>query len=178
MTRRGLLLFAAMCLIWGIPYLFIRIAVSEISPATLVFARTAIGALILMPFVFARGGLGGLGGKWAPLLVFAAVEIGIPWFFMSSAEQRISSSLAGLLLSAVPLVGVVIAPLFGNRDGIGPAGIGGLVLGLGVGGVGAIVGLDVRTTDTISLVQMAVVAVAYAVGPAILARYLTGVPSV
>src|SRR3981081_3365510 len=176
MTRRGLLLFAAMCLIWGIPYLFIRIAVSEISPATLVFARTAIGALILMPFVFARGGLGGLGGKWAPLLVFAAVEIGIPWFFMSSAEQRISSSLAGLLLSAVPLVGVVIAPLFGNRDGIGPAGIGGLLLGL-VGG-GAIVGWDPRTTATTSLGQMAVVAVAYAMGPAILARYLTGVPSV
>jgi drug/metabolite transporter (DMT)-like permease len=176
MTRRGLLLFAAMCLIWGIPYLFIRVAVSEISPATLVFARTAIGALILMPFVFARGGLRGLGGKWVPLLVFAAVEIGVPWFFMSSAEQRISSSLAGLLLSAVPLVGVVIAPLFGNRDGIGPAGIGGLLLGLV--GVGAIVGLDLRTTDTTSLVQMAVVAVAYAMGPAILARYLTGVPSV
>src|SRR3979409_2805294 len=120
MTRRGLLLFAAMCLIWGIPYLLIRVAVSEISPAMLVFTRTAIGALILLPFVFARGGLRGLGGKWVPLLVFAALEIGGPWFLMSSAEQHISSSLAGLLLSAVPLIGVVIAPLFGNRDRIGP----------------------------------------------------------
>jgi drug/metabolite transporter (DMT)-like permease len=176
MTRRGLLLFAAMCLIWGIPYLFIRIAVSEISPAMLVFTRTAVGALILLPFVFARGGLQGLGGKWVLLLVFAAVEIGGPWFLMSSAEQRISSSLAGLLLSAVPLVGVAIAPLFGNRDRIGPAGIGGLLLGLV--GVGAIVGLDFRTIDTTALVEMAVVAVGYAVGPALLARYLTGVPSV
>ena len=110
MTRRGLLLFAAMCLIWGIPYLLIRIAVSEISPAMLVFTRTAVGALILMPVVMARGGLRGLGAKWVPLLLFAAVEIGGPWFFMSSAEQHISSSLAGLLVSAVPLIGVAIAP--------------------------------------------------------------------
>jgi drug/metabolite transporter (DMT)-like permease len=176
MTRRGLLLFAAMCLIWGIPYLLIRVAVSEISPATLVFTRTAVGALILMPFVFARGGLRGLGAKWVPLLVFAAVEIGGPWFFMSSAEQHISSSLAGLLVSAVPLIGVAIAPLFGNRDGIGPVGIGGLLLGLV--GVGAIVGLDFRTTDFVALVEMGLVVVGYAAGPAILARYLTGVPSV
>ncbi len=176
MTRRGLFLFASMCLIWGIPYLLIRIAVSEISPATLVFARTAIGALILMPFVFARGGLRGLSDKWVPLLVFAAVEVGGPWFLMSSAEQHISSSLAGLLVSAVPLIGVAVAPLFGNRDGIGPAGIGGLMVGL-VGG-GAIVGLDLRTTDTTALVQMGLVAVGYAVGPAMLARYLGGVPSV
>ena len=176
MSRRGLLLFAAMCLIWGIPYLLIRIAVSEISPATLVFTRTAIGALILIPFVFARGGLRGLGDKWVPLLVFAAVEIGGPWFFMSSAEQRISSSLAGLLVSAVPLIGVGIAPLFGNRDGIGLVGIGGLALGLV--GVGAIVGLDLHAVDAVALAEMGLVVVGYAAGPAILSRFLNGVSSV
>ncbi len=170
------MLFAAMCLIWGIPYLLIRIAVSEISPATLVFTRTAIGALILMPFVLARGGLRGLGGNWVPLLVFAAVEIGGPWFLMSSAEQRISSSLAGLLVSAVPLIGVVIAPLFGNREGIGMAGIGGLLLGLL--GVGAIVGLDLHAVDAVALAEMGLVVVGYATGPAILSRFLNGVPSV
>ena len=176
MTRRGLLLFAAMCLIWGIPYLLIRIAVSEISPAMLVFTRTAIGALILMPVVLARGGLRGLGAKWVPLLLFAAFEIGGPWFLMSSAEQHISSSLAGLLVSAVPLIGVVIAPTFGNRDGMRPMGIGGLLLGLV--GVGAIVGLDFRTTDAVAIAEMGLVVVGYAVGPAIASRFLQGVPSV
>src|ERR1700737_4547784 len=176
MTRRGLLLFAAMCLIWGIPYLFIRIAVSESSPATLVFTRTAVGALILLPFVFSRGGLRGLGGKWVPLLLFAAFEIGGPWFLMSSAEQHISSSLAGLLVSAVPMVSVAIAPLFGNRGGIGPVGIGGFLLGLV--GVVAIVGLDFRATNTLALAEMGLVVVGYAVGPAIASRYLQGVPSV
>ncbi|MGD0726498.1 MAG: DMT family transporter [Spirochaetia bacterium] len=176
MTRKGLLLFASMCVIWGIPYFLIRVAVGEISPVTLVFARTGIGALILMPIVIARGGLRGLGRKWVPILAFAAVEIGGPWFCLSSAEQRISSSLAGLLVSCVPLVGIVVAPLFGNRERIGPVGIGGLALGLV--GVAAIVGLDLHASDPASLVEMALVAVGYAIGPAILGRYLKGVPSV
>ncbi len=176
MTRTSILLFASLCVIWGIPYFLIRIAVSGISPAVLVFARTAIGALILMPLVLARRGLRGIGGKWVPLLVFAAAEIGGPWFFLSSAEQHISSSLAGLLVSFVPLAGNLVAPLFGNREGIGPVGIGGLALGLI--GVAAIVGLDFRAADTTAFLEMALVAVGYAVGPAVLGRYLTDVPSV
>ncbi|MBV8598348.1 MAG: EamA family transporter, partial [Actinobacteria bacterium] len=48
MSRRGLLLFAAMCVVWGIPYLLIRVAVRELSPAMLVFARTAVAALLLV----------------------------------------------------------------------------------------------------------------------------------
>src|SRR5439155_1751527 len=103
MTRRGLLLFAAMCVIWGIPYLFIRVAVGELTPATLVFVRTGVAALILMPFVLRRGGLREIGHRWVPLIAFAAIEIAGPWFFLSSAEQRITSALAGLLVSAVPL---------------------------------------------------------------------------
>ena len=63
MTRRGLLLFAAMSVIWGIPYLLIRVAVGEISPGTLVFVRTGVAALVLMPVVFARGGLRGIGNR-------------------------------------------------------------------------------------------------------------------
>jgi drug/metabolite transporter (DMT)-like permease len=176
MTRRGLLLFAAMCVIWGIPYLLIRVAVSEISPVMLVFARTSIGALILMPIVIARGGLRGIGVRWIPLLAFAAAEVGLPWVFLFSAEQHISSSLAGLLVSSVPLIGVAIAPLFGNRERMGPLAIGGLALG--VVGVAAIVGLDFHASGATPLVQMAVVAVGYALGPAILGRYLKGVPSV
>jgi len=176
MTRRGILLFASMCLIWGIPYFLIRIAVSEISPAMLVFARTGIGALILMPVVLARGGLRGIGRRWVALLAFMAAEVGGPWFFLFSAEQRISSSLAGLLISCVPLIGILIAPLFGNREKIGPVGLGGLALGLV--GVAAIVGLDFHASDATALLEMALVALGYALGPAILGRWLTGVPAV
>ena len=176
MTRRGLLLFVAMCVIWGIPYLFIRIAVSELTPATLVFLRTAVAALVLMPIAVRRGGFRDLFDKWRPLVVFALIEIGIPWLSISSAEQHISSSLAGLLISAVPLVGVMMAPLFGNRERIGPINLAGLLLGLV--GVATIVGLDLRATGWVPLVEIAVVVVCYAAGPAILARHLSSLPAV
>ena len=176
MTRRGLLLFAAMCVIWGIPYLLIRVAVNEISPAVLVFLRTFVAALILAPIVLGRGGLGDVGRQWPALLAFAAVEIAAPWFFLSSAEQHITSALAGLLVSAVPLVGVVIATALGNREHLALASISGLLLGLV--GVALIVGFDLRASDATALIEMAGVVIGYAVGPAILARYLTGVRSV
>src|SRR2546429_175637 len=109
MSRRGLLLFAAMCVIWGVPYLLIRVAVGEISPATLVFVRTAIAAVILLPFVLARGGWRSIGGRWPALVAFAAVEVAMPWFFLSSAEQHITSALARPLISAVPRRGAAVA---------------------------------------------------------------------
>ncbi|TMB94905.1 MAG: DMT family transporter [Chloroflexi bacterium] len=176
MTRRGLMLFAAMCLIWGIPYLFIRIAVGELTPATLVFLRTGLAAVVLLPIAAQRGALRPVLDRWRPLLLFAMIEIAIPWFALSSAEQRISSSLTGLLTSAVPLVGVLIAPMFGNREGIRTLNLAGLLVGLL--GVAAIVGLDLRATGWLPLAEMAVVAVCYAVGPAILSRFLSGLPSV
>ncbi len=176
MTRRGLLLFAAMCVIWGIPYLLIRVAVAEISPATLVFVRTGVAALILLPVVLARGGLGPIGNKWPALIAFAGIEVAAPWFFLSSAEQHITSALAGLLISAVPLVGVVIAAALGNRENLGLASMSGLLLGLV--GVAFIVGFDLRASGVAALAAMAIVVVGYALGPAILSRYLTGVPSV
>jgi drug/metabolite transporter (DMT)-like permease len=175
MTRRSLLLFIAMSVIWGLPYLFIRIAVSDLSPVVLVFARTAIGALILLPIVLVRGELRGLIKSWLPLLAFATVEIGVPWVMLASAEQKITSSLAGLLVAAVPLVGVVIATSLGNREHLGLASLSGLLLG--VAGVAAIVGFDLRASGWLPLVEMAVVVVAYAVGPVIVTRYLSRLPS-
>src|SRR5437764_301645 len=176
MTRRGLLLFAAMCVIWGIPYLLIRVAVGEISPVMLVFVRTSVAALILVPFAVARGGWRSIGGRWPALLAFAGVEIAAPWFFLSSAEQHITSALAGLLISAVPLVGVVIATALGNREHLGLASMSGLLLGLV--GVALIVGFDLRASDATALVEIALVVIGYSVGPAILSRYLSDVPLV
>src|SRR5579859_7823289 len=112
-TRRGLLLFIAMCVIWGIPYLLIRVAVEQVSPVVLVFLRAGIGAAILLPFAVGRAGIGGVLRLWPPLLAFAAVEIGLPWLALSTAEQQITSSLAGLLISAVPLVATFLALALG-----------------------------------------------------------------
>ena len=165
-----------MCVIWGIPYLFIRVSVSEISPAALVFFRTTVAALIFLPFVLSRGGLASVRGRWVPLLLFAGLEVFMPWILLSSAEQHISSALAGLLISTVPLFGVVIAAVLGNREHLRLTSLSGLLVGLV--GVALLVGLDLGGSDPISLLEMAGVAFGYALGPAILARYLTAVPSV
>src|SRR5215210_7662948 len=108
MTRRGVLLFAAMCVIWGIPYLMIRVAVRELSPVTLVFLRTGIAALLLVPFAAARDELRPLLARWRPVVVYTVIEVATPWVLLNKAETRLSSSLTGLLLAAVPLVGALL----------------------------------------------------------------------
>ncbi len=176
MSRRGLLLFGLMSVVWGIPYFFIRVAVAEITPATLVFARTAIAAAILLPIAVARVDMRAVLRRWRWVAAFAVVEIAIPWILLASAEQHVSSSLAGLLVAGVPLVGSVIAFATGGADRVGRMGLLGLLVGLA--GVIAIVGSDFAASDATALLAIGVVVVGYAIGPAILSRRLGGVPSV
>jgi len=174
-SQRAWLLFGAMCVIWGIPYLLIRVAVREVSPEFLVLARTGLAALLLVPIAATRGELRPLLRHRTALLIFTAVEIAIPWLFLASAEQHLSSSLAGLLIAAVPLVGAVVVWATGGRDGLDRIGAVGLLVGFA--GVAAIVGVDVGGASIRPLLEMAVVVVCYAVGPIILARYLSDAPA-
>jgi drug/metabolite transporter (DMT)-like permease len=176
MTRRGLVLFALMSVVWGIPYLFIRVAVAEITPATRVLVRTALAAAILLPIALVRIDLRPVLARWRWVVAFAAVEIAIPWIALGSAEQHISSSFAGLLIAGVPLVGAAFALATGGTDRLGRVGVVGLLIGMA--GVAAIVGGDYATTDPTALLQIAVVVVGYAVGPAILSRRLGDLPAV
>ena len=169
MSRRWLL-FGAMCVIWGIPYLLIRVAVKDISPSFLVLSRTALAALVLVPLAAARGELVPLLSRWRPLVLFAAVEIAVPWVLLSTAEQHLSSSFTGLTIAAVPLVGALIA-----RERLGGWSLFGLLLGLA--GVAALVGLNLSGTSSAGILEIAGVVVGYAVGPWILANYLRGLPA-
>ena len=175
MSRRGLVLFAFMAVIWGIPYLFIRIAVAEITPATLVLLRTAIAAAILLPIALARVDLRPILARWHWVVAFTAIEIAIPWVMLGSAEQHLSSSLTGILIAGTPLVGTVFALLTGGADRFGRVALVGLAIG--ILGVAAIVGGDFATSNTTALLQIVVVVIGYAVGPAILARQLGGLNS-
>jgi len=175
-TQRALVLFALMSIIWGIPYLFIRIAVTEITPATMVLWRTLIAAAILLPIALFRSDLRPVLARWRWVVAFAAVEIAIPWVALGSAEQHISSSLAGLLIAGVPLVGAAIALTTGGADRFGAVGLLGMLIG--IAGVALIVGADFGATDTTALIQMGIVVLGYALGPAILARKLDGISTV
>jgi drug/metabolite transporter (DMT)-like permease len=177
MTRRNWALFAAMCVIWGVPYLLIRVAVRDFAPGTLVFARTAIGGLVLLPFALAAGGFGPVLRRWRPLLLFTVIELAIPWLLLSDAEKVLSSSLSGLLVAAVPLVGVVVARVVGSDDrGGGALRYAGLLLGMV--GVVVLLGLDVGQVRAGALLEIAVVVVGYAVGPVIMSRQLADLPSI
>ena len=174
MSRRGWLLFLLMGVIWGLPYLFIRIAVREVDPPLLVFIRTAGGALLLAPFVVRRGALSPLRRHWKPLVLYACAELAVPWLLLFNAERHLSSSLAGLLVAAVPIVGAVLARLTGT-DRLDRGRITGLAVG--ILGVAALVGFDVRGSSVWAALSLAVVAVGYALGPWILARHLAAVPT-
>jgi drug/metabolite transporter (DMT)-like permease len=176
MTRRGWILFAAMGVIWGIPYLFIKIAVGELSPAALVLLRTAIGAALLVPIAAARNELRPLVRHWRWIAIFTFVEVAAPWFLLSDAERRISSSLSGLLIALVPSIGAILAWATGSDDRLDARRIFGLALGFL--GVAALVGLDVGATDLGAVGEVALVALGYALGALIIARKLSGLPLV
>ncbi|WP_210508239.1 DMT family transporter [Naasia sp. SYSU D00057] len=174
MSPRAVVLFAALGIAWGIPYLLIKVAVTELDPAVVVFGRSALGGLVLLPLALARKQVLPVLRRWRPLLAYTVVEIVLPWYFLSSAEQRLPSSTAGLLLAAVPLVGVFVAFLFGRPERFSLGNWAGVLLGML--GVAALVGLDVAGSDLIGVAEIAVVVVGYAVGPAILVRWMSDLP--
>ncbi|MDQ6712197.1 MAG: DMT family transporter [Candidatus Dormibacteraeota bacterium] len=176
MTRRGWALFAAMAVIWGIPYLLIKIAVGELTPVSLVLLRTAIGAAILLPVAAARGWLAPLLPYWRWVLVYTIVEVSLPWFLLADGERRLSSSLTGLMIAAVPLVAAVLQLLTRGDDRLDRRRAFGLLVGLI--GVVVLVGLNVSFKDLGAVAEVSLVAIGYAAGPIIIARWLPSLPAV
>src|ERR671927_318653 len=105
-----------MSVIWGIPYLLIKVAVGELSPVLVVFGRCVVGAAILLPWALAQGWVRPALRHWRPLLAFTVLEMTMPWLLLSWAEQTLSSSLTGLLVAGVPFVAALTARLAGEED--------------------------------------------------------------
>jgi drug/metabolite transporter (DMT)-like permease len=174
-SRRGWLLFASLGVIWGLPYLLIKVAVTSVEPAFVVFVRVLLGALVLLPIVLAKGQFGLLRGHWRWVAAFALVEITFTFLALTWAEQRISSSLAALLIASVPIVGAILAWRFGldthwsTRRGIG--------LATGFLGVAVLVGLDVEGSSVLSVAAVGVTVLGYSLGPIIVEKRLHGIPS-
>lgn len=175
-TRRGLILFVALGIAWGIPYLFIKVAVGELEPAMVVFARAGLAGVLLLPLALYRREVLVVLRRWKPMLAYTVIEIAVPWYFLSSAERTLPSSTAGLLLAAVPLAGVAVAFFLGRPAKL--SGINWVGIGVGMLGVAALVGLDVGGSDLPSVLEMAIVVVCYALGPAILSKWMPDLPGV
>ncbi|WP_088317012.1 DMT family transporter [Kineosporia sp. R_H_3] len=174
MTRRGWLLFSTLSLLWGTPYLFIKIAVEHVAPAYMVCLRSALAAACLLPFVVLAGEVRVLLRHWRWVAAFAAVEITVPWGCLGYAETRITSSLTGLLVAAVPLMGALLAWSLRLEDQLDRRRFAGLLVGLA--GVAALVGIDVQGGDWLAVLAVLLVAFCYALGPVIAVARLGGVP--
>lgn len=176
MTARGWFLFSLMGVIWGIPYLMIKVAVDAVSPSMVVFTRCALGAALLLPFALRQGGLTrNVRTHWRPMLAFACIEIMGPWFTLTDAERHLSSSTAGLLIAGVPIAGVVLARFFGGAEHLGARRVAGLALGLG--GVAVLTVPHLTGGDARSLGEVLLTVLGYATAPLIAARHLRDVPS-
>ena len=174
-SRRGWLMFAVMCVVWGIPYLLIKVAVGGVSVPVVVFARTALGALVLLPLALRSGQLGQLRRHWRPLVAFAALEMIVPWGLLSAAERQLPSSLAGLLIAAVPIIGVVIARLTGGTERLSLRRWAGLIVGLA--GVAVLAAPHLAGGNAWPVTEVLLVALGYASAPLIAARKLADVPA-
>lgn len=176
MTARGWALFIALSVLWGIPYLFIKIAVESLSPAMVVWIRVALGAAILLPIVFARRDIKRLNlTDWSWIMIFAVVEIALPFGALSYAEIRLSSSTTAILIAAVPIVAAVIGWRIGIDDRITKSRA--LGLAIGVIGVATLVGIDIRGDDWISVAALGITIVGYSLGPIIVATKLSRAPA-
>jgi drug/metabolite transporter (DMT)-like permease len=174
MSRRGWVLFLTMSVIWGIPYLLIKVAVDEVSPVLVVFARCVVGAALLLPWTVARGRLRPVLRHWRALLLFTALEMAGPWLLLSYAEQSLSSSLTGLLVATVPFVAALAARLAGEEERLTAVRLAGM--GIGVVGIVALLGLDIEGVNLLALVAVALTVVGYATGPLVISRALPEVP--
>jgi drug/metabolite transporter (DMT)-like permease len=169
LTARAWAAFAAVSVLWGIPYLFIKVAVEDgISPAFLSWARLVLGAAVLLALAARAGTLGSLTGRWRWIALFAVVEISLPFPLIAAGEQHVSSSLAAILIAAVPLFVAVLALRFDPDERVGGWRLVGLVVGLG--GVVALVGVDVagRRDELLGALAILLAAFGYACGPLIL----------
>ncbi|MEP7105008.1 MAG: EamA family transporter [Chloroflexota bacterium] len=175
MSRRAWVAFGTVAILWGVPYLFIKVAVGEVSPVVVAWVRLVIAAIILLPLAAYRGGLRPAVARWRWVLLLGAFYMALAWTLIPLAERVLSSSLTAIIISGVPIV-VTLINL--RRDRPSRARIAGL--GGGFVGVALLVGLDVGVgpAQLFGVACVLVVLICYAAGPVMTSRKLQGVDPV
>lgn len=175
MTRRVYVLFAIMAVTWGIPYFFIKVAVEELQPASLVMARCGFASLILIPIAWRNGSLRQAFGVFRWVVVFAVLEYIIPWYLLGTAEQKLPSSVAGLLLATTPLFATIYGRMLGDKTATQWRRLVGL--GIGFAGVAALLGVDSfqGDLDWFSALLILVCAMCYVAAPMAIFRNTQGI---
>jgi drug/metabolite transporter (DMT)-like permease len=178
MSRRAWLAFAAVSVIWGIPYLFIKVAVDDgVPPAFLAWVRVVIGAAVLVAVAWRAGILRSVRSQLRWLVAFAVVEIVVPFPLIAAGEQYVDSSVAAIIIATAPLFVALLALRFDATERTGGRRLTGLFIGLG--GVVALVGVDIagESDELLGAAALVVAALGYAAGPMILKRHLADLRS-
>ena len=175
MTRRAWAAFAVASIIWGVPYLFIKIAVDHgVTAPVLAWGRVTLGALVLLALAWRAGTLRSVVQRWRWLLAFAVAEVAIPFPMLAIGEERVPSSLAAIMVAAVPLIGAVLAMRFDHSERPTPVRAFGLLVGFC--GVISLVGLDVagHRGELLGIGAILLTATGYAIGPMVIKHRLAG----
>lgn len=175
MNLRAWMAFITLCVVWGLPYFFIKLALDGFSPAWIAWGRIALAAAILLPIAWHRGVLRAAFAHKGAIVAFALIELAVPFYVIALGERWISSSLAGILIATVPLVVLIMAPLFGVKERLGARRL----LGLAIGFIGVIALLGIDTISSpmqwLGVACVMVGTIGYAAGPLIVQRYLADV---
>jgi drug/metabolite transporter (DMT)-like permease len=178
MTRRAWTLMLALAALWGASYMFIEIALDDFSSSFLVFARTALGALVLAPVALSRGAFAPA-RRHLPMLTFlAAIQITGPFLLITLGQHHVTSSMAGILVASAPIFTTMIAAFYAHDDRLGPTGVAGVAIG--ILGVGMLFGVDLGGSVETLLAGLGILlaSLGYAVGATISKRRLSDIPPV
>jgi drug/metabolite transporter (DMT)-like permease len=172
MSRRAWLAFAALSILWGIPYLFIKIAVHEASPMFIAWSRILVGAVVLLPVAWRLGAFHGLRARSLALVAYAALETAVPFVLIPLGETFVSSSLTAILISGMPLLVALLALRFAPQDRVTPTRLVGLVVGLA--GVVTLMGVDAsgRPRELVGAACILGATLCYAASPIVVKRHL------
>jgi drug/metabolite transporter (DMT)-like permease len=173
MTSRAWLLFAAVSVVWGVPYFFIKVAVEAgVPPGFVAWSRVALAAALLLPLARRRGALARLGGRWRAIVAYAACEVAVPFLLIAVGEQHISSSLAAILIASMPLMVALLSVRFSPADRPTGLRLAGLVVGFG--GVVALLGVDVagRPGELLGAALVLVATLCYGTATIVVNRFL------
>lgn len=168
-----------MSVIWGVPYLMIKVAVEGgVSVPVVVFTRTVVGAVVLLPLALRTLGASGLAGlirrHWPMLAAFAVVDMAVPWGLLADAERRLTSSMTGLLIAVAPILAVLAGRLTGGSERIGGRRWAGLAIGFV--GVAVLAAPGLHGGDAWATIEVLLTACGYTLGPLLVARRLSDVP--
>jgi drug/metabolite transporter (DMT)-like permease len=174
MSWRARIVFVLLCIVWGVPYFFIKLAIVELSPFAIAWGRNALAAAVLLPLVINARARDSIWRHKGPICAYAFAEIVVPFSIVPWGERWISSSLTGILIATLPLTVILLSPLFGVRERLTARRLIGLVIGF----IGVLVLLGVDHVSGlfgwIGVGCMLLATVGYAIGGLIVQRYLAG----